>query len=157
MNDWALVSPDIPSVVGISTRPAILRRVSIAARIARSRRITVAVYVVSISAHARSVRIGYVAVIRHVSIGVVAVLRLIGVALIGIGRLVAIPVSIAIASGPRSTSITAVIGCRADTDAHAKTRGADPQALRVGRSHCCGQRDGCRNSNSKCSHSNLLV
>src|SRR6476660_4458922 len=133
MNDCvAVISPYTPSVVGVSTRRANFRRVSIVARIAKSRSITVAVYrVVSIGAQARSIR---TAIIGHVSIGVVAVLRLIGVALIGIGRLVAIPVSIAIASTPRATSITAVIGCRADTDARAQTRGADPQALRVRRS-----------------------
>src|SRR5262249_38685548 len=106
----------------------------------------------SISAQARSIRIGNVTIIGHVSVGVVAVLRLIGVVLVSIGRLVAI------ASAPiRADPVTAVIGCRPDTDAHAKTRDTDPQALRVGRSPCRSQRDGGRNSDSKCSHSNLLL
>src|SRR6476660_5260683 len=115
MNDCvAVISPYTPSVVGVSTRRANFRRVSIVARIAKSRSITVAVYrVVSIGAQARSIRI---AIIGHVSIGVVAVPRLIGVALIGIGRLVAIPVPISIASTPiGAVPVTAVIGCRPDT------------------------------------------
>src|SRR5262249_58160289 len=51
--------------------------------------------------------------------------------------------------------LTAVIRCRADANADAKTRRTDPQALRVGRNDCGSQCDGGRNSDSKCSHSKL--
>jgi hypothetical protein len=40
----AVISPHTPSVVGIRTRRAIVRRASIVARIAKSRRITVAAH-----------------------------------------------------------------------------------------------------------------